>query len=662
MGKQRLIKPVMWLFIGVGAGVCLFSVSHLPLNHLDIRFLLLAVVTICISSRLSIQIPSFTSHISVSDTFIFLTILLYDGEAAVLLAAAEALLSSMRFSKKTVTILFNSAIIAFSTFLSTWTLRLCFGDVLLLPRGGYSSNFITAICLMALVQYAVNSGLVAIVTALKSGDSFWATWKKNYLWTSLTYFAGASAAGIIAKLFGNVGLPALFVTAPILLIIFITYRTYLKNVEAAAAQAAQAERHVAELSEHIAEQERMREQLSQLEKLSAIGELASGVAHDFNNTLAGILGRAQLLKRTNDPAKIKRGLDIIIRAAEDGAKTVKRIQDFARQRRDHDFELVDVDQLLHDVSEITRSYWKDRPEANNVHIHLDLQSHSNTLIMGDGSELREVLVNMIFNAVDAMPKGGMLMLSTIEVNGYAEIAVSDTGSGMSPEVRARIFDPFFTTKGKAGMGLGLAVSFGIISRHQGTVEVESAVGCGTTFRIRIPVATAEAVDRDIDLEAAPSTSLSLQAPTSAPPLRSSDTTILVVDDETGVRELLRDILESEGYKVVVASGGREALSLLSSKNFDGVFTDIGMPGMSGWELAHAIRELNRQIPLAVITGWGDAVGSDEQKKAQVDWVVTKPFTADRIQELAQEISQRRDTLERAALPLATREQEYAFIT
>jgi signal transduction histidine kinase/CheY-like chemotaxis protein len=486
------------------------------------------------------------------------------------------------------------------------------------------------------------------------------TWKKNYLWTSLTYFAGASAAGIIAKLFGSVGLPALFVTAPILLIIFITYRTYLKNVEAAAAQAAQAERHVAELSQHMAEQERMREQLSQLEKLSAIGELASGVAHDFNNTLAGILGRAQLLQRTDNLEKIRRGLDIIIRSAEDGAKTVKRIQDFARQRRDHDFGLVDVDQLLHDVSEITRTYWKDRPEANNVHINLELQIHSNSLVMGDDSELREVLVNMIFNAVDAMPKGGMLMLATTEADGYAEIAVSDTGSGMSPEVRARIFDPFFTTKGKAGMGLGLAVSFGIISRHQGTVEVDSVVGCGTTFRIKIPVATAEAIDRAMDLEVA--TSNTLPAATSEPLLQPSRTTILVVDDEADVRDILRDLLESEGHNVVVASGGREALSIFDAQNFDGVFTDIGMPGMSGWELARAIRERNRQIPLAVITGWGDAVGSDEQKNAEVDWVVTKPFRADKVAELARGVSRRRDAQRSAALSAVAYEQEYAFIS
>jgi CheY-like chemotaxis protein len=258
-----------------------------------------------------------------------------------------------------------------------------------------------------------------------------------------------------------------------------------------------------------------------------------------------------------------------------------------------------------------------------------------------------------------MPKGGVLMLSTLERDGYAEISVSDTGSGMSPEVRARIFDPFFTTKGKAGMGLGLAVSFGIISRHQGNIEVESAVSCGTTFRIKIPLAPVEAKAHTRDMEAL--TPPPLQTLPSAPLMQQNHLRVLVVDDEVDVRELLRDILESKGYNVTLAEGGREALSLFDANNFDGVFTDIGMPGMNGWELARAIRERNQHIPLAVITGWGDAVGADDQKIAQVDWVVTKPFSADRILELAQEVSKRQESFEGATLPIAASREE-AFLS
>jgi signal transduction histidine kinase/CheY-like chemotaxis protein len=432
----------------------------------------------------------------------------------------------------------------------------------------------------------------------------------------------------------------LIITLPIIASVFLTYRTYLKNIETSAAQADQAERHVKELSHYIAEQERIREQFSQMEKLSALGELASGVAHDFNNTLAGILGRAQLLLRTtNDPEKITRGLNIIIKTAEDGAKTVKRIQDFARQRRDHNFELVSVDQILTDTSEITRPRWKNWAEASNIHISLDLDNQSKARVMGDDSELREVLVNMVFNAVDAMPAGGRLSLSTRNDGESVVISIADTGVGMDPEVRSRIFDPFFTTKGKAGLGLGLAVSFGIIRRHGGTIEVDSEPGHGTEFRIILPAAAVSA--DSITTETAKPTPGPQPGACISLVQDQAQTRILVVDDEDFVRELLKEILESDGCKVSLAANGTEALELFEETQFDGVFTDIGMPGMSGWELAHAIREQSEMIPIAVITGWGEAVGSNEQKAAGVDWVVAKPFTADRISELVKEINRQR---------------------
>jgi signal transduction histidine kinase/ActR/RegA family two-component response regulator len=650
--NEKLVAAYMSVTALAGGLVYIVAAYRMDLRRVDLQLAVLAAITIFLSSRISIKIPQFRSQISVSDTFIFLTLVLYGCEAAILMAATEALLSSLRFSRKPITILFNWGCAAWSACFTSYSLRYFFGDPITLNAGALSGRFITAVAMMALVQYASNSGIVAIAGALKAGVPIWQTWKKHYLWTSVTYFAGASAAAVIAKLMGQFGFYALIITLPIIAIVFFTYQTYLKNIEASARQAEQAERHVEELSHFIAEQERIREQFSQMEKLSALGELASGVAHDFNNTLAGILGRAQLILRTDDPEKIQRGLNIIIKTAEDGAKTVKRIQDFARQRRDHDFEPVSIDQILFDVSEVTRPRWKDRAEASNVQITLDLQIRSKAKVMGDESELREVLVNMVFNAVDAMPQGGNLTLTAEDVGETVVISVGDTGTGMAPEVKTRIFDPFFTTKGKAGMGLGLAVSFGIIRRHEGSVEVDSEVGVGTKFRISLP--KAEVTDDPVAIE------LELQSAT--PPIEPSQTNatrllegyqpkILVVDDEEAVRELLQDLLESEGCRVYLAPGGREALNLFTAQQFDGVFTDVGMPGMSGWELAHAVRQRNETIPIAVITGWGEAVGSDEQREARVDWVVTKPFRAERISELAQEIAKKTSMLKRAAFSI-----------
>jgi signal transduction histidine kinase/CheY-like chemotaxis protein len=642
MKKQDHFKRFLYTLGAAGGAVILFSAYRLSLAHLDWRFLLLAICTFAVASRLTVKIPHIKGEITVGDTLIFLAILFYDGEAAILLAGADALGSSLRVSRRPRVFVFNAAQMTCSTFLTVWVMRFCFGPILDLRRGGYSGRYLGAICVMALVQYIANSGLVALYSSIKSGEPLWKTWRLYYLWTSITYFAGASVAGIAAQLIGGISLYAAIIISPLVAIIYLTYRTYLKNVEASAEKAEQAKLHVDELSRYIEEQERIREQFGQIEKMSALGQLASGVAHDFNNTLAGILGRAELLLRRAKDPETERGLNLIIQAATDGGKTVKRIQDFARQRRDHDFLPVAVDQLLMDVNEITRPRWKDRAQARNVHINLTLEIGTNASIMGDASELREVLVNLVFNAVDAMPEGGRLTLSAEEVDGSIEIAVSDTGVGMSPDVRSRVFDPFFTTKGTAGMGLGLAVCYGIIQRHEGSVEVKSGLGQGTVFRIRFPIAEAELTNTA--QEETPARLILVK--------NSRSPKILVVDDEQCVRELLAEVLEVEGYEVTLAENGNEALRLFEQQNFQAIFTDVGMPDMSGWELARAIRDQDGKIPLAVITGWGDAVGSTEQEEAKVDWVVTKPFSISRIAEIAMEISSRNRIGETLALPLA----------
>jgi signal transduction histidine kinase/CheY-like chemotaxis protein len=627
--RPKLYLPFVWLALLAGSLVILHSALRLPFASLDLRFAALAAITLCVTSRIAINIPRFRSAISVSDTLLFLTLLLYGGEAAILLTATEGALASRRFCRRKLTVAFNAAALALATFANVCVLRWCFGPDLSF-KDGFPGSFISVICLMALVQYAANSGLVALAASLNNDRPFFNTWRKHFLWTSITYFAGASSAGMIVVLIGVVGASALVVSAPIIFIVYFTYRTYLENVESSAAQAEQAERHVQELSHYIAEQERIREQFSQIEKLSALGELASGVAHDFNNTLAGILGRAQLLMRTDDPEKIRRGLQVIVKAAEDGAKTVKRIQDFARQRRARDLEPVAVDQLLFDVSEITRPRWKDRGEIAGTHILLELQNNSKALVLGDGSELREVLVNMVFNAVDAMPEGGRLTLTSEQSDGFVLIRVQDTGMGMSPEVRSRIFDPFFTTKGECGLGLGLAVSYGIIRRHEGSIEVESQLGQGTMFSIKLPSAKASPT---------PKHPIGVETPVGKIERKSSKKLrLLVVDDEPSVRDLLRELLEAEGHVVEIASNAFEALAAFRASKFDVVYTDIGMPGMSGWELARLIREIDAEVPLAVITGWGDEVESERQKAAGVDKVVTKPFSAERIIELTEELA------------------------
>jgi signal transduction histidine kinase/ActR/RegA family two-component response regulator len=620
MNKERVLNTYTRLVTALGLGAVVYAAFQVTPTLLDPMFPLLVILTVFFSPRLAIHIPNYAGHITVSDTLIFITMLLYGGGPAVLLAAAEGAYSSYLYKTRRRAMAFNGAIMAVATLSSAVAVSYLFGTISDLPRGNDLRVFVAAICVMATVQYITNSGLAATFTALRRDQSIRQTWSKYYLWSSITYLAGASAAGIIARLVERYDFYYVVLAAPIVFIIYLTYRTYLKNIEASVEQAEQAER------------ERMREQYAQMEKLSALGELASGVAHNFNNTLTGILGRAELLLEVDDPEELRHGLRIIIRTAADGAKTVKRIQDFARQRRDQAFVPIDVDQLMLEVAEITRPRWKDLAEAGNIHIRLDRRISSNSVIMGDASELREVLVNMVFNAVDAMPEGGTLTLSTREHGGTVEFAVSDTGIGMSDEVRSRIFDPFFTTKGKAGMGLGLSVSYGIVRRHEGTVEVESEVGRGTTFRVLLPAAPSTvSPDQHVAVPAAPIPS-------------ECELHILVVDDEDYVRDLLRDILEREACEVVTAADGNEAVRLFDRAEYDAVFTDVGLPGISGWELARYVRERSEDIALAVITGWGDTVSPEEQSAARADWVVPKPFSVDRIISIVREISRRKAAL------------------
>jgi signal transduction histidine kinase/CheY-like chemotaxis protein len=580
---------------------------------------------------MSIDIPRLSSAITVSDTFIFLTILLYGPQAAVLVATLEAISSSTRITRKARTICFNASVLALATFLTGHIWAQKFGDAPL-ENINLSADFVITICAMVFVQYLVNSGLAAIYEALKRDQRLWRTWRQHYLWTSITYVAGASGAAITAKLIYSVGFYAIIITTPIIGIIFFTYKTYLQNVRTAEANAEQARNHVKELNHYISEQERIREQFSQVEKMSALGQLASGVAHDFNNCLAAMLGRAELLLKHTDDPRMTRGLDLIIKSAHDGARTVKRIQDFARQRREHDFKLLSVDSMLADIAEMTRPRWKDRAEARNISILLDLKNNSRAWISGDVSELRDVLVNMVFNAADAMPEGGRLTLAA-EIEGEdVVISVSDTGIGMSPEVTSKVFDPFFTTKGVEGMGLGLAVSYGIIRRHDGNIEVESQIGLGTTFRIKFRVAMRAASELSTDCILGKETE----------DLGSLMTKILVIDDEERVRGLLREILEDEGHEVVLASGGHEGLELFHNNHFDAVFTDVGMPEMSGWEVVRAIRESSAELPVAVITGWGEAVSEAERENAHVDWLVSKPFTMAHISMIVDEVTKRRE--------------------
>ena len=276
MGQRREIKFLQWAVIAAGAAICCYAILNLPVAQLDWRFLVLSLVLVGYSARLTIQVPQVKAHISFSDTLTFLALLLYGGDAAILLAATEALCSSLRFRRQGVaikaqTILLNAAVMACSTFLTVKMLRLEFYPITAIPSLTHIPTFVFALGIMALTQYLANSGLVALFTALKSGESFWATWRKHCLWSSVTYFAGAAAAGMLVKVGGTIDFSTMVVTGIIVAFVYFTYRRYIEDIKHSARQAEQAEReraeqaerHIAELNESIEEQKRISRALTE---------------------------------------------------------------------------------------------------------------------------------------------------------------------------------------------------------------------------------------------------------------------------------------------------------------------------------------------------------------------------------------------------------------
>jgi GAF domain-containing protein/CheY-like chemotaxis protein len=368
------------------------------------------------------------------------------------------------------------------------------------------------------------------------------------------------------------------------------------------------------------------DQLVRTEKLRALGEMASGVAHDFNNLLAAILGRAQLaLRRVADP-KIHQWLEIIERSALDGARTVRRLQEFTRIRRDQPLIAVDLNRVVRDALEITRSRWREEPRSRGIAIEVHTPLASLPPVSGDPAELREALTNLILNAVDAMPHGGTLTLSTAAADDTVELTVGDTGVGIPAAVRDRIFDPFFTTKGSRGTGLGLSMTYGILTRHGARIVLESEEGHGSTFRLTFPRA-AEA----------------MLAPAAAPepPSPVAALRCLVVDDEPSVGAVLGDILTSSGHSVTVVTSGAEAIERFRQEPYELVFTDLAMPIVSGWQVARAVKALAPDVPVYLVTGFGVEL-SDEQRQANaVDAVIVKPLKMQDVLEAAAQAGRRR---------------------
>lgn len=372
----------------------------------------------------------------------------------------------------------------------------------------------------------------------------------------------------------------------------------------------------AQLEEALGQLRETQANVIQQERLHALGRMASGIAHDFNNALAPILGFSELLVKRpellSDVPKLKNYIEIINASATESAKVVSRLREFYRYRDEAEvFGPVSIPELVHEAIRLTEPRWKDQAlgEGTDIRIRTDLAEVPT--VSGNEAELREMLANLLFNAADAIRESGTITVSTRFEDDQVILEVKDTGVGMSEDVGRKCLEPFFSTK-EGGTGLGLGIVYGVVSRHGGTVDIESEEGTGTTVRVTLQPRREEHTPERVKTVEAPKDALR----------------ILVVEDEPLVREVITVYLDEDGHRVETAENGVEGLERFEAGEFDIVLTDRAMPEMNGDQLAVAIKKKQPHMPVVLLTGFGDLMEAGGERPAGVDVVVGKPFTFD----------------------------------
>jgi PAS domain S-box-containing protein len=364
----------------------------------------------------------------------------------------------------------------------------------------------------------------------------------------------------------------------------------------------------------LADLKTRQERIVHQERLRAVGQMASGIAHDLNNSLSGILGFAEVLLagRQPLPEHVREPISKIHTSAKDAADTVARLREFYRPADPVEFEAADLSAIAEQAVQLTEPRWRGTPQSKGIRIEMRFNrgAAAAALVSAKPQEVREALVNLIFNAVDALPGGGTITVSTGSDAAAAWVSVTDDGIGMSQEVQDRLFQPFFTTKGTSGSGLGLSQCYGIMQRHRGEIRVQSRPGAGSTFTLRFPL-------REL-------ASSKGEMPSARNPLTGRK--VLYVDDEPRVREAVQAMLETFDLRVEVAADPYEALRRIESAEFDFVVTDLGMPEMSGSQLAREIRRRRPGLPVGLLTGWAEQLQLEGNLPAEIAALSGKPPT------------------------------------
>ncbi len=636
INRAQFGQVYMWSLVIAGAAIVLGAIYQLRFTHLDAPFVFLCLMVMA-SSLIAIRIPRVSGRITVADTFIFLTLLLYGGSAAIVVSALEGITATLIISKKPRTILFNSAILATSTFFTVAVVFWRFGfpvDI----RKGFTSDFFILICVMALVQYIANTTLIAIEKANKLNESTWNTWRTYYLWTSVTYFAGASAAGIIAILIARNGFYAIIATAPIIFIICFTYQTYLKNIEASIEQTEAARLHVEELSKYITELQRSEEARGQLllraERARSEAEAANRIkdeflatlSHELRTPLTSLLGWSSVLREAKRDEKVlNQGLEAIDRNARVQAQLIDDLLDVSRIVSGK----LNLEVRPLDITSVTRAAINVvRPAADAKAISLDYWAEPGLgAISADSARLHQIIWNLLSNAVKFTPHGGKICVRVEQDGANACVTVKDTGQGIEPEFLPRVFDRFLqadssTTRSFGGLGLGLAIVRHLVELHGGTVSAQSdGLNKGATFSATFPL-----LAERVEPFTMPHSETNGLENHSLEGLR-----VLLVDDEAEAREIISTVMTRTGAEVTACHSASEALATLLEWKPDVILSDIAMPDEDGYSFIGKVRSLPREkggeTPAAALSAYARDIDRRQALAAGYQMHIAKPIGA-----------------------------------
>ncbi len=383
--------------------------------------------------------------------------------------------------------------------------------------------------------------------------------------------------------------------------------------------------------------------LVQTERARAVGAMAGGIANEFNNLLAIVLGKTQLMLPRAPEGPMREGLAAVEEAAWRAADVVRRLQGFAATSMETGAGPVDLVSVVRDALALTRALWKDEAEARGTPIEVVTVLDKVPHVDGQAPALREAVMNLILNALDAMPRGGRLGLTTRRADGGAELDVSDSGEGMPEDVRRQIFDPFFTTRAPQRTGLGLSVVHGVVNRHHGSVRVRSEPGGGTTVTLWLPAGHAR------EVESRPAAAAAVNEPGHPGPsdlvrsvgvspgdggadhaAGSAAVSILVIEDEEQIRTMLVDALAEAGHNVESATDGLTGLARFQGGHFDVVLTDLSLPECSGLDVARSVKRMHPETPVVLITGWGHLLNPERLRESGIDLMLVKPFRLERL--------------------------------